>query len=53
MTRTAKGTTASWRHAGESGERELATACLAEDVQIISPWPRSDRFWSPDSNVAP
>lgn len=37
-------TTASWRAAGESHDVELAAACLAEDVQVISPLTARFRF---------
>ncbi|MFI5954534.1 nuclear transport factor 2 family protein [Cryptosporangium sp. NPDC051539] len=30
-------TAAAWRAAGENGDIEAATACLAEDVEVISP----------------
>jgi hypothetical protein len=48
MTATAHTSTAIWRRAGESRDAALATTCLAEDVQVISPLTAQFRFTGRD-----
>jgi hypothetical protein len=45
---TAHTSTATWRQAGESRDPALATTCLADDVQVISPLTAQFRFTGHD-----
>lgn len=40
-----------WRRAGEQGDAEAAAACLAVDVELVSPL--TEAFHSPGGSTAP
>jgi hypothetical protein len=44
MSTLTQATTAAWRAAGENGDATAATACLAENIEVISPLTAKFRF---------